>query len=141
MTMSIPKIPMDDGRIDTITDFLMDTSSRMMALQKILTDAEKNLPGFSICGTKVDPKKSDYMPEVHVLGDVWMQLASVWPNNWRIESHYTSGPETEKPWNEHLFCLTLTHEGCEYFCLMNGAEIDRRGIVVPDKEALMRGDG
>lgn len=138
MTISIPKIPMEDELIDQCTDFLHTSTELMRELRKCIARAE-NVTGSYLCGAQVSTQ--DKKPTMHMSGTSWLKMANVWPHDLKIESHYTSGSEMEKPWETHLFCLSLEHNGIEYFALMTGAEIDRSGIGVIDKEALLRGDG
>lgn len=137
MTMSIPKIPMEDGLIDQCTDFLHTSTELMRELRKCMARME-NVTDSYLCGAKVTTREGEL--EVQMLKEGWLMLANVWPHDLMITSHYTSGPETEKPWEDHLFCVSLKHNGVTYFSLMTGAEIDRAGIDVTDKKALLRGD-
>lgn len=137
MTISIPKIPMGDELIDQCTDFLHTSTELMCELRKCMARME-NVTDSYLCGAKVATREGEL--EVHMLEESWLMLANVWPYDLKIASHYTSGPETEKPWESHLFCVSLEHNGIEYFTLMTGEQIDQVGIEIISKDALMRGE-
>lgn len=138
MTIGIPKIPMDDELIDHFTDFLENSTNQLRELRKTLHRLEEITNDICLCGASATAWDA---LEVQMLGEQWLKLANVWPQDLIIQSHYISGPETEKPWPEHLFRLSLEHQGVIYFTLMTGEQIDQAGIDIIDKDALLRGEG
>lgn len=138
MTIGIPEIPMDCVLVDSFTNFLEASSKKMNELRKTVCMFEEITDSYCVCDALVTSRGT---LKVHMLNRPWLKLASVSSQNLCIKSRYVSGPEAEKPWSEHLFCLSFEHQGVKYFTLMSGDQIDREGIEIADKDELLRGVG
>lgn len=139
MTIEMLQGTMPETRVNAITEFMNETSANTVRLAKALEGYEEKLT-FRICGASVNPGE---IPEVHLLAVSWQSAAKAVNAKCTVQSNYSSGPEVDQDWWDHVYRLEFTYGGCKYFCIMNGREIDYQ--MNPDmssaiKEALSGGE-
>lgn len=113
---------------DLLIDFVKDMSHYTGLLRQVIQHAENSLDFFDVCGLTIN---LDGTIDVHLLYSSWVRLCATGQYEWTLESHYTSGEDALKPWNTRCFELAFLYEGCRFFCLLDGAEIDLEGLKIP----------